>query len=266
MAETVTLHCSGCGEDFERPHYDVVDAENYYCSMECRRDIGKHECPWDGCDYTSNSELGIQQHHKRSHGVSLTKETFTCDVCGDEFERQQSRVERWDGVTCSIACRSKYTAKQNSGSNHYDYSKEVVTCDSCGVEFERTKHGRERTERNFCSHDCYGEVLSDNVAGEDNFNWRGGYEPYYGPTWRTQRRKALERDNYECQDCGLTRDEHYDEYGRDLHVHHITPFRTFDDSANANQLENLITLCQTCHNEHEHRTEDGNAVACAGSD
>jgi len=248
----VTLTCSDCGEDFTRPQYDVVDAENYYCSYECRRNVGEHECPAEECSYTSNSKLGIQQHHKRTHGESLTATTCTCKMCGSEFQLQESEVENGQGATCSAGCWRKWVAKQNSGENHYDYNKKEVMCDTCGKMIKRPKGHRERTKRNFCDRECYHVALEDDFSGQDNPRWRGGYEPYYGPSWHPQRRKALERDDHECQDCKLTREKHYEQYDTDLEVHHITPIRTFADTSKANELSNLITLCKSCHTKREH--------------
>jgi 5-methylcytosine-specific restriction endonuclease McrA len=248
---TVTLTCSKCGDEFERGEYDVVEAENYFCSYECRKTTGEHSCPKDDCDYTSDSELGIKQHHKRSHDESLTVVEFECDWCQDTVERQRSFVDESEHNFCGVDCRVQWVSDNNSGKDHYDYSRKEVTCDNCGGKFERIKHNRERTESNFCSHDCYGESLEGTWTGEDNPRWRGGYEPYYGPDWHEQRRTTIERDNCECQDCGLTREAHYEKYEEDLHVHHIQPFRTFDDAVDANQLDNLTTLCKQCHAERE---------------
>jgi DEAD/DEAH box helicase domain-containing protein len=63
----------------------------------------------------------------------------------------------------------------------------------------------------------------------------------YGPTWATQRDRARVRDGYRCQICGIP------ESGRQHHVHHKIPFRTFPSYQLANVLENLITLCPNCH-------------------
>lgn len=90
------------------------------------------------------------------------------------------------------------------------------------------------------------------TPGDLNGNWTGGYEGYYGPTWNKQRRAARERDEYECAACGMTEGEHLDEYGWQLEVHHIVPFRKFDDSGEANALENLVTLCREHHRKYEH--------------
>jgi len=220
------------------------------------------DCPYEGCSYTSHSEFGIKQHHKRTHGISLTLSTFNCDYCGAEFERQESKVERWDGTFCSSDCRAKDTGEKlsevRSGSDNPNWqgknSTDVVesVCNTCGEKFEQTRYQQQRTEHSFCSRDCYYTDLEGSISGEENPRWRGGYEPYYGDGWLEARRETLERDSHECQDCGMTRDEHYDEYGADLEVHHKTPLRTFDDTADANKLSNLLTLCTRCHVDREH--------------
>lgn len=64
---------------------------------------------------------------------------------------------------------------------------------------------------------------------------------YYGTNWNAQRRAARARDKYRCQFCGLP------EGDKAHHVHHKIPFRAFASSEAANQLENLVTLCPSCH-------------------
>jgi len=61
---------------------------------------------------------------------------------------------------------------------------------------------------------------------------------YNGERWVQSRRAALARDDRRCQDCG-TQD--------DLHVHHITPVKQFDNSRDAHYLDNLVVLCKYCH-------------------
>jgi DEAD/DEAH box helicase domain-containing protein len=67
----------------------------------------------------------------------------------------------------------------------------------------------------------------------------------YGPNWKQQRDRARTRDEFRCQVCGREEGE------RQHHVHHKTPFRQFDSYLSANQLENLVTLCPTCHRREE---------------
>jgi DEAD/DEAH box helicase domain-containing protein len=67
----------------------------------------------------------------------------------------------------------------------------------------------------------------------------------YGPQWNSQKQAARERDEFTCQNCGVK------EKGRAHDVHHIVPFRAFERAEEANRLENLTTLCPTCHRRAE---------------
>ncbi|HEY81405.1 MAG TPA: DEAD/DEAH box helicase [Caldilineae bacterium] len=75
----------------------------------------------------------------------------------------------------------------------------------------------------------------------------------YGPNWPEQRAKARAGDGYRCVLCGASEPP-----GRTHDVHHIRPFRTFgyipgvnENYRLANRLENLRTLCRTCHQKVE---------------
>ncbi len=73
----------------------------------------------------------------------------------------------------------------------------------------------------------------------------------YGPNWEKQRRLALKRDGYVCQDCGISNRKQQDEHGEGLHVHHLKKRRKFESYEKANRLGNLISLCRSCHYEWE---------------
>jgi DEAD/DEAH box helicase domain-containing protein len=71
-----------------------------------------------------------------------------------------------------------------------------------------------------------------------------------GPNWAEQRRRARDRDRFTCRVCGAGEAS----LGREHDVHHIRPFREFgyiagqnEHHRQANELDNLITLCRTCH-------------------
>lgn len=74
--------------------------------------------------------------------------------------------------------------------------------------------------------------------------WRGDPNRY-GPEWPRQRDLARARDGYTCQVCGKS------ENNRAHDVHHKIPFRTFESPHQANRLENLVTLCHSCHRRVE---------------
>lgn len=73
----------------------------------------------------------------------------------------------------------------------------------------------------------------------------------YGPNWQQQRQKVLERDDFRCRTCGAGGSTL-------LHVHHIRPFRAYgyipgenENYRLANEPDNLVTLCPSCHRRAE---------------
>ncbi|MGQ0602905.1 MAG: Zn-binding domain-containing protein, partial [Anaerolineales bacterium] len=90
----------------------------------------------------------------------------------------------------------------------------------------------------------------------------------YGPNWEQQRNAARARDGFKCRQCGkpespspvasISATGEGRGGGRQHDVHHNVPFRTFgylpgvnEHYRQANALENLITLCPTCHQRVE---------------
>ena len=68
-------------------------------------------------------------------------------------------------------------------------------------------------------------------AAEKNHQWKGGNRLYWT-------RKALERDNYTCQQCGYREDEI-------MQIDHILPVKMYPDLKC--DINNLQTLCPNCH-------------------
>lgn len=92
--------------------------------------------------------------------------------------------------------------------------------------------------------------MSKARTGERNPRWKGGISDSYGPGWDRARRRVRERDGV-CQHCGG------DGSDRQLDVHHIVPFRLFDQAddvpkSRAHDLGNLVLLCRPCHQKAEH--------------
>jgi hypothetical protein len=87
-------------------------------------------------------------------------------------------------------------------------------------------------------------------VNHDPFKTAEWHDKSYGEGWNESTRRAVrERDGYECQDprCGMTQAEHKQAYGRALNVHHVVGPEEFDDKSEANQPENLVSLCCVCH-------------------
>jgi hypothetical protein len=80
----------------------------------------------------------------------------------------------------------------------------------------------------------------------DDPNAYGGGLP---PDWDTRRRRAYKRDDWTCRRCGRRSGPYADGDGVRLHAHHKVP----RSKGGSNQLSNLTTLCESCHNDsHSH--------------
>ncbi len=58
--------------------------------------------------------------------------------------------------------------------------------------------------------------------------------------------KVLERDNWECRECGMSQEQHMILFNYRLVIHHLDGNGRNKDVKN-NSMENLITLCVRCH-------------------
>ena len=82
--------------------------------------------------------------------------------------------------------------------------------------------------------------LASARIGELSNNWKGGKwtELVYPSDFGAIKYQIRERDNYTCQSCGTKNNTTND---WELDVHHK------DGDGFNNQLDNLVTLCRSCH-------------------
>jgi len=100
-------------------------------------------------------------------------------------------------------------------------------------EYERNKHkGWKKTREQ-----------REKIAGSKNPAWKGGTSKLpYGCEWnRILKERVRERDDYVCRICGIPEKTHAHP------VHHI------DANKFNNKMENLITLCVSCHGKQQHQ-------------
>lgn len=94
-------------------------------------------------------------------------------------------------------------------------------------------------------------IWGHNSNGETNPNWLDGASclPYDNRFNQTLRDNVRKRDDYTCQCCGMTEEEHLIVYGMNLHAHHI------DYNKLNSILVNLTALCLACNNRVNHNRE-----------
>jgi len=220
--ERIEFTCDGpdCSQLVEKLRSDAKQSEHHYCSQDC---LNEHK----------------SVRFRNDGNPQSTLECVECGACGSEIMRPKWKREKNERHYCS---------------NCWGESNVSIECEWCDSNFSVVPALSEKAR--FCSRSCKNSWQSENVTGEDHPRWRGGYEPYYGPNWKRQRRNAIIRDQARCQDCGISEAHHWEKHGERLSVHHLTPIREFItgdilDHEEANEIENLVTLCRSCHSQQE---------------
>lgn len=176
----------------------------------------------------------------------VTKRRSMADIA-DQFEVDRTVIcDRLDRFGIKRRDPAPPTNTHLVADNHpmYNGGKATAKCEWCDEKFEHWPC----KDRRFCSEKC----RYDWYSGERHPEWKGGETFNYGRGWNeTKREQVRDRDSRECQGCGMSEPEHVDAHGGKLHVHHITPARQFDDPKERNALDNLITVCISCHRSAE---------------
>lgn len=236
-----TIVCDSCPKTFHRKPSDIK--EYNYCSRKCRavglcrrrqmeieKQFGKpiftllyHLYCIDG--------LGIKQISKKIGVSDRNLWDWFNDLGIERRERSDAVALQWVGND---------ERKQTAGEHmHALMNTGVINISGernpAKLPGSREKIRQAKLERNWMK----------GRHGPLSPVWQGGKVYYYGGSWDRQRNKARERDNYTCQRCGVTEIE----IGRELDVHHKIKFRLFgvDRHEEANNLSNLICLCNPCH-------------------
>jgi hypothetical protein len=235
------------------------------------------ECP--ECSKTFDTEHGLKCHHGAKHDGSYGKTKIECVICGEEKLIPPSK-ENVENHTCSKECNKKWREKHYSGENNPMYGEERSE--------EVKKKLREKIDNSGQKNPMYGKTGEENPNYGDNRpehskKMSGDRNPMYGKTglkhpmggkkgkshprwkglnsrripmgeaWEKKRRLVVKQDG-ECQNCGISREEHKEIYNMDLSVDHIIPRRVFYQAEHleeSNQKNNLIAYCISCHQQIE---------------
>ncbi|MER1984860.1 MAG: HNH endonuclease [Solibacillus sp.] len=228
MKKQVEIKCSNCNKVILRKPSCI--SKNNFCDMECKR------------IYQLDNGHIMNQHLRKDVEVY-------CKRCNNKFVVPLNRANT--AKYCSRSCLGKANGER---AKRLLTKKITINCSYCHQRFEKKISVIKNL--NFCNADCMGEYYSANkmFSGSNSPTWNGGKLNYYGPNWRSQRRKVRLRDNYTCQDCGIKEEE----YGQELSVHHIIPFKDFHgDWKKANELSNLVSLCEyPCHRKRHSKMVD----------
>jgi 5-methylcytosine-specific restriction endonuclease McrA len=208
------------------------------------------KCPT--CGEGGFSDVGVKSHHTQVHGESIVK-TGDCAWCGDTVQVPPSD-DGYERHFCDNDCQSSWRSENLRVDGFNSRNRVETECSWCGKVLSVKNYRFESQSEHFCDRSCMADFYSENNSGEENPNWGGGFSGHDGRLWQKRREQVMERDNRECQECGMSEQKHFEEYGCSLDAHHIVPARTFDSDEAAHELDNLMALCKVCHVEVEQQT------------
>jgi 5-methylcytosine-specific restriction endonuclease McrA len=198
-----------------------------------------HSCP--ECGDTFDTKTKVKMHYGNSHEGSIAGIEVVCHTCGSEFTKNPTNARNAEKHFCDESCYTEYKKETYSGEGNPSYAGRVqFECEECGAGFELPPSRAEQEPARFCSCECAGthRARERNDFPKSKNREEEGLRYPYGDYWGDQREKALERDGNECVECGRT---------DGLEVHHIKRAKSFTSRKKAHRLENLKTLCTTCH-------------------
>lgn len=164
----------------------------------------------------------------------------TCEQCGITFRIEQWKVRQGGGKFCSRSCLGKSRIGERNPSFGTGTKRVEAKCAHCDKTFRFYPRG-DKGAGTYCSRRCYHEANS----GKSSALYRGGrYDAakrfYQSQEWKDLSAQCKERDGHICQECQQAFPS------RRLHAHHLIERR----DGGTDTLDNLITLCLSCHRRH----------------
>lgn len=214
--------------------------------------------------------IAKQQVLSERYSKEYTIERYNiCEHCGKEFAvNSKTKHNKYCSPECVRAARKKPDTQycihcgalitfpsERTYPRKYcdDCSKQrvwikrtqytYVSCRYCGKPIQINAKQAQKTGSHYCSTECMARDYAGRFSGENSPTWKGGKSAHYGGNFFHARKDTRRRDGYTCQLCGISEEQ----YGQELSVHHIRPYRCFEDKQAANNLDNLISLCEPCH-------------------
>lgn len=262
------INCDQCGATISRPPSRVKANKHQFCNKQCydafqvkRVDVSCSVCftsmKVHPSKFRKNNNFAcspkckakLSRRNRIAFFSSADKRHVSCSYCDNQIERKPSQIQKYKTNFCNKECKNSWQkGKEKPNQSTGDF----YPCENCKKLTWRTPATLK--DHIFCSRECAQKVMPppDNTgrsgpSGPDHYNWKGGHSSLdYTPGFtRMISRQIREHDNYTCQVC-----DKLQETKGEMVAHHI------DFSKDNHTLENLITLCRTCHLKVHHQQTD----------
>jgi hypothetical protein len=169
---------------------------------------------------------GIYPHvHKIKHGKFIKRIVF-CEKCKKEINFRSN-------TTFCFSCA-------RTGKHLSTYKGEKPKCLVCNKILSRYDAKRCKEHRGKTVSLILKERYRDSKNHPNYIDGRSKNKAY-PQEFQNLREEIRKRDDYKCQNCGMTDEEHIIVYGTHIEVHHI------DYNKTNNNKDNLLTLCKGCN-------------------
>jgi hypothetical protein len=212
----IKVICKICKKESKKFPSDLKNRRGKFCSKKCAG------------IWQSINRIGEKAPNFK-HGEACKDKKHHCIDCNIELIDYHAK-------RCSSCAAKKRKGKL---ATHYIDGKTLKKyfCQDCRVEigWKTATEGKNR-----CLSCAMKELFKD-ITNHPAYIDGSSYEKHSPEFTEKLKEQVHKRDNYECQNCGMTEEEHLIVVGRILDTHHI------DHNKQNCKETNLITLCQQCN-------------------
>ena len=179
---------------------------------------------------------------------------LTCAICGDEFLAKRS-----DTKYCSEKCKTRNETIQRATKKRESYKPVIKKCLVCKDAFTANIRNPYQI---YCSDICLRQAMHKRAVetGRKKEEYRRYKEKYAELKRKTDlahkdkirfssnKKHVLERDGFKCTECGKE---------KGLIIHHKDHSGSSENPNN--EMDNLVTLCRSCHMRHHASGENSSA-------
>ncbi|MDY6862929.1 MAG: HNH endonuclease [Thermodesulfobacteriota bacterium] len=172
-----------------------------------------------------------------------------CSYCNKKIQRKigSDKLYRNEHFFCNPQCYHKWVFSKKERHPRWKGGGVKKVCLYCEKIFYVRKAIDRRGGGKYCSNICKGKYNAHLHTGENNLNWKGGVTKIHdrlrsSSDYQIWRLKVYRRDRFICQVC-----KNKSSRKNKLHAHHIFKFSEYLDIRF--NVDNGITLCQSCHSK-----------------
>lgn len=169
----------------------------------------------------------------------VTGKWLDCPICGKKFWCFAGRAIKNKNYYCSQECYHKSRVGKPNFGNPHKGNKRKTTCSQCKKELVVNLSRFNNYKRHFCNQKCWGLFFGKLHSGPQHYAWRGGKRGYPSIFNEQLKDRVRVRDNFKCQVCGIP----------ELELKHRLPVHHIDYDKKNCDLDNLISLCKSCHSK-----------------